>query len=167
MIVFAVAIYCVAMVLANLLAARFGPAVTPFNSFVLIGLDLALRDWLHMKIGRVSILSVICLTGIATYTMNPSAGVIAIASAISFTVAALVDMAVFYLTKGGWIRRSNISNIAGAAADSIAFPLIAFGSLLPGVVLAQFFCKVIGGTLWVVLISEMTKTNRRRIESTE
>ena len=41
------AIYIAALVIANLLVAWIGPWFSPINAFVLIGLDLSLRDKLH------------------------------------------------------------------------------------------------------------------------
>jgi len=41
------AIYIAALVVANLLVAWLGPWFSPINAFVLIGLDLSLRDKLH------------------------------------------------------------------------------------------------------------------------
>ncbi|MCZ2895188.1 hypothetical protein MTR01_14260 [Burkholderia thailandensis] len=42
-------IYIAAVVAANLSVAHFGPASTPINAFLLIGLDLAIRDRLHLN----------------------------------------------------------------------------------------------------------------------
>lgn len=44
-----VLIYISALVIANLLVAHFGPWFSPINAFLLIGLDLSLRDYLHDK----------------------------------------------------------------------------------------------------------------------
>ena len=46
MLFVAIVVYAVAMIVANLTVAAFGPAVTPINAFFLVGLDLTLRDWL-------------------------------------------------------------------------------------------------------------------------
>lgn len=140
--------YASAMVVANLLVSVFGPAITPVNAFILIGFDLAMRDWLHLRIRPLQMLALILSTGLITFVLNPSASFIAIASAVSFTAAALVDWAVFSFFKGSWSKRSNLSNIAGAAADSLLFPTIAFGVLMPQIVAMQFIAKVIGGALW-------------------
>lgn len=43
-----VIIYIFAVAAANLSVAHFGPAVTPINGLLLIGLDLAIRDRLHL-----------------------------------------------------------------------------------------------------------------------
>ena len=48
-------------------------------------------------------------------------------------------------------------DLAGALVDSIAFPTIAFGSLLWSVVFGQFTAKVAGGVLVTVLLVETRK----------
>lgn len=150
---FALLAYTAAMTLANLSVAAFGPAVTPVNAFVLIGLDLALRDWLHVRLKVWQMGLLIAFTGCLTLALNPAAGQIAVASAVAFTAAALVDWAAFARLRGGWLFRANGSNLAGAAVDSLLFPTIAFGALMPHIVLAQFVAKVAGGALWAWLLS--------------
>jgi len=150
--VYGIVIYALAMVFANLLVSWFGPAVTPINAFVLIGLDLALRDWLHMRLKTWQMGFLIIGTGLVTYLLNPDAGRIAFASSASFVVAALVDWQVFKNVAGSWFKRSNISNTAGAAVDSLLFPTIAFGGLMPEIVIAQFVAKTVGGALWAYLL---------------
>ena len=146
--IFAIVIYAAAMILANLSVAHWGPVVSPINAFVLIGLDLALRDWLHFRLKVWQMLALIAGTGALTYMLNPAAGMIAIASSVAFTAAALVDWATFLKLRGSWLYRSNGSNVAGAAVDSLLFPTLAFGALMPGIVLAQFVAKVAGGAVW-------------------
>ena len=146
--IFALIAYAVAMVAANLLVATFGPAISPINAFLLIGLDLTLRDWLHVRLKTWQMGGLIVGTGVLTYLLNPAAGMIAVASAVSFLVAALVDWAVFVKTTGSWIKRANVSNTAGAAFDSVLFPTIAFGALMPEIVAFQFIAKVAGGAMW-------------------
>lgn len=153
----AIVIYTLAMTAANLSVATFGPVSTPFNAFFLIGLDLALRDWLHVRLKPVHMGGLILATGVITYILNPEAGRIAVASAIAFTTAALADWAVFSRLKGSWMKRANGSNIAGAAVDSVIFPTIAFGGLLPQIVVMQFVAKVAGGALWAWLLAKFAK----------
>jgi len=156
MLISAVVVYAVAMTAANLSVAAFGPWVSPINAFFLIGLDLALRDWLHVRLHvrlrAWQMLTLIACTGALTYLLNPAAGTIAVASAVAFTSAALVDWAVFARLSGSWLRRSNGSNVAAAAVDSLLFPTIAFGVLLPHIVALQFIAKVCGGAAWAWLI---------------
>jgi uncharacterized PurR-regulated membrane protein YhhQ (DUF165 family) len=155
--IFALIAYAVAMVAANLLVATFGPAISPINAFLLIGLDLTLRDWLHVRLKTWQMGGLILGTGALTYLLNPAAGMIAVASAVSFLVAALVDWAVFVKTTGSWIKRANVSNTAGAAVDSLLFPTIAFGVLMPEIVALQFVAKVSGGAVWSYFLEKKLK----------
>lgn len=153
MLMIAIAVYAAAMIAANLTVAAFGPWVSPINAFLLIGLDLALRDWLHVRLRVWQMGALIAGTGVLTYLLNPAAGQIAVASSVAFTAAALVDWGAFLRLRGSWLRRANGSNVAGAAVDSLLFPTLAFGALMPGVVLAQFAAKVAGGAIWAYLLS--------------
>lgn len=146
--IFALFIYASAMTAANLLIATFGPSISPINAFFLIGLDLTLRDWLHVRLKTWQMGCLIVGTGCLTYLLNPAAGMIAVASALSFLIAALVDWFVFMKTNGSWLKRANTSNTAGAAVDSLLFPTIAFGVLMPEIVALQFVAKVCGGAIW-------------------
>lgn len=158
-----VVIYISALVAANLLVAHFGPWFSPINAFVLIGLDLALRDHLHDK-WRGNHLALrmgglIAAAGAVSYLLNPAAGMIAIASVTAFTAAMLVDALVYQtLIRKRWLVRANGSNASGAAVDSVVFPTIAFGGFMPEIVLLQFAAKVCGGAVWAWVIS---KTLRR------
>ena len=148
----AIVIYASAMTLANLSVAAFGPAISPINAFVLIGLDLALRDWLHVRLKAWQMLALICAAGALTFLLNPAAGKIAIASSVAFTAAAMVDWATFAKLRGSWLMRANGSNVAGAAVDSLIFPTLAFGALTPHIVAMQFLAKVAGGALWAFVL---------------
>lgn len=150
MMLFAILIYAAAMIAANALVLAFGPAVTPINAFFLIGLDLVLRDWLHLRLRAWQMGALIFATGIVTWMLNPAAQNIAIASAIAFVVAATADWLAFKAASGSWARRSMISNLAGAAVDSLIFPTLAFGVLMPAIVLGQFVMKVLGGIVWTL-----------------
>jgi len=154
-LVFAIFLYVAAIVLANISIFSFGPWVSPINAFFFIGLDLALRDWLHVRIDQKKMMLLITLTMFVTYALNPEAGQIALASAIAFGSAAFVDYLAFTRLRGSWLYRSNGSNIAGAFVDSIVFPTLAFGVLMPGVVLLQFFAKIAGGAVWSMLLSRI------------
>lgn len=155
MLIAAIITYASAMTLANLSIATFGVWVSPINAFLFIGLDLALRDWLQMQIKAWQMAVLIAVSGGLTYALNQDAGMIAIASAVSFTVAALVDWAVFSKITGSWFKRANVSNVAGAAVDSIAFPTIAFGVFMPEIVALQFLAKIAGGAVWTYLLGKI------------
>jgi len=153
MLTIAVLIYATAMTVANLSVAAFGPAISPLNAFVLIGLDLALRDWLHVRLKAWQMLALIVAAGALAYMLNPAAGKIAVASSVAFTAAALVDWAAFARLRGTWLFRANGSNVAGAAVDSLIFPTLAFGALMPHIVALQFVAKVAGGAIWVWVLA--------------
>ena len=155
MLTVAILIYAAAMTLANLSVAAFGPAISPVNAFVLIGLDLTLRDWLHVRLKPWQMLALIVSAGALTFLLNPAAGKIAVASSVAFAAAALVDWATFARLRGTWLFRANGSNVAGAAVDSLIFPTLAFGALMPHIVALQFVAKVAGGAMWAALLSRV------------
>ena len=149
----AVAVYFSAIVFANLSVAHFGSWFSPINSFLFIGLDLALRDRLHDDWQgrglwpRMGLL--IVGAGLVSYLLNPAAAHIAIASVVAFCAAGAVDAVVYHwLRNRPYLQRSNGSNVGGALADSILFPAIAFGAFLPHIVALQFAAKVGGGFIW-------------------
>jgi uncharacterized PurR-regulated membrane protein YhhQ (DUF165 family) len=152
-----VGIYASAIIIANLLVAKFGPSVTPINSFFLIGLDLALRNFLSFKMTQWQMALMIIGTGLLSYFVNPAAGIIAVASSTAFILAALADWITFNAVSGQWLKRNLAGNSVGAFVDSIVFPTIAFGNLMPVIVLAQFMAKVTGGTIWGYLINRKIK----------
>lgn len=153
MTLIALAIYATAMTVANLLVAAFGPGITPINAFVLIGLDLSLRDWLHYRLSPWQMGVLIAATGLLSYVLNPAAGRIAVASSVAFAVSALADWLAFRRLSGSWMRRANGSNIIGAAVDSALFPTLAFGAVMPWIVAGQFAAKVCGGVVWAWAIN--------------
>jgi len=151
--------YAFSMTAANLSVAAFGPLVTPLNAFLFIGLDLVLRDWLHVRLRFYQMAGLIFVSGLLTYLLNPATEIIAIASTTAFTLAALSDWAIFSRLKGSWPFRVNASNVGGAAVDSIVFPAIAFGAFLPHIIIVQFLAKVFGGFLWSLILRHEQPTN--------
>ena len=158
MLILAIVIYAAAMTAANLSVAHFGPASIPVNAFVLIGLDLTLRDWLQVRLKPWQLLALIGASGCITYGLNADAGRFAVASAAAFTLAALADWAVFVRIPGPWFTRSNGSNVAGALVDSLVFPAIAFGGLDQVLVAKMFAAKVLGGFVWSSLLATRVRS---------
>lgn len=155
MLIVAILIYSFAIILANLSVQFFGPLVSPINSFLLIGLDLTLRDWLHVRMKAWQMGVLIVATGLLTYLANQDAWMIAVASSCAFTVAALSDWATFSVLRGSWLFRSNGSNVVGAAMDSFIFPTLAFGVLMPNIVVLQFVAKIGGGMVWSLILVKL------------
>lgn len=148
-----IALYLVAIVIANITIALYGPTVSIINAFVLIGLDLTARDKLHdawRGRGLLWKMALLIVAGSAiSWLLNRDAGPIAIASFVAFASAATIDALAYHLLRNReWFARVNSSNVLGAAADSLVFPTLAFGGLLPLVTLGQFAAKVFGGALW-------------------
>jgi queuosine precursor transporter len=148
-----VVLYLVAIVLANLSVAAWGPSVVIINAFLFIGLDLTARDHLHDAWRGNNLLikmtALIASGSILSWALNHDAGPIALASFVAFAAAAAVDTAVYHLM-GAYPRwlRINGSNVPSAFVDSLIFPTLAFGSFLWPIVLGQFAAKVLGGFVW-------------------
>ena len=146
-------VYVAAICAANISVFVFGPAVTIINAFLFIGLDMGLRDLLHVQLGMWRMIGLSVLAGVISYAVNPAAGVIAVASVAAFIAAAVVDAFVFQaMHRRSWMQRANGSNLFAAAADSLTFPTIAFGGFIPAIVLGQFVAKVAGGFIWSLVL---------------
>ncbi len=152
-----IGIYLGAIVVANLVLLWFGPVASIYNAFILIGLDLTLRDKLHDQWHGKQLwwkmLALICGGSAITIALNWDALSIALASSTAFLVSGIGDALVYSgLRKHKFLIRSNGSNIAGSAIDSIVFPTMAFGVFMPEIVLGQFFAKIFGGAIWSFII---------------
>ncbi len=153
-----VAVYLVSIVAANLLIVWLGKWMSVVNAFLFIGLDLVTRDLLHdawhgrrlaLKMGAL-----IATGSLLSWLLNRDAAQIAIASFVAFALAATTDTVVYSIAvRRGWpwLQRSNGSNIASAAVDSLVFPTIAFGGLQPALTILQFVAKTMGGFLWSII----------------
>lgn len=167
-----VPVYLAAITAANLSLAHWGPRAAIYNAFLFVGLDLVCRDRLHDAWARTKAgtldrsglwtrLGMLVATGSAlSYGLSRllelgppgQAAKIALASALAFACAFAADAIVYQAARRlSWLERSNLSNVAGAAADSVAFQTAAFGWSFP-LIFAQFTAKVAGGLLWSLLI---------------
>ena len=155
-------IYLTAIVVANLTLLWFGPVASIYNAFILIGLDLSLRDKLHDQWqGKnlwLKMLILICGGSAITVALNWDALPIAIASATAFLAAGIGDALLYAkLRNYKFLIRSNGSNVVGSALDSIIFPTMAFGVLMPEIVIAQFLAKIFGGGIWSYILLKVKK----------
>lgn len=155
-----VVVYVAAIVAANLSVAAWGPWVSPINAFLLIGLDLSLRDHLHDQwMGKNLMLrmgALIAASGAISYVLNPASGMIAIASVVAFTAGGLTDALIYQsLIRRDYLVRSNASNAGGAIVDSFMFPTLAFGAFLPTIVALQIAAKISGGFLWSLALRRL------------
>lgn len=151
-----VIMYLVAIILANLTVAAFGPNMAIINAFLFIGLDLTARDRLHDAWRGNNLLpkmaTLIAAGSVLSWLLNRDAGQIALASFVAFATAATVDAIVYHLL-GKYPRwlRINGSNIPSALVDSLVFPTLAFGGFMPFIVLGQFLAKTLGGFVWSLI----------------
>lgn len=148
------ATYVSSICAANALVWWLGPWWSPFNSLLLIGLDLSLRDTIHERCGFTGSIVLVAVGGAVSYVLNPAAGQIALASVIAFTASGIADGAAYQsLIKRRSAVKMNASNAVGAIVDSLLFPTIAFGDFMPGIVALQFGAKVIGGAMYAFLLT--------------
>lgn len=154
-----IGLYLMAIVLANLSVAHFGPSVAVLNAFLFIGLDITARDQLHERWQGVhlrrNMAALIVAGSLLSWVLNHNAGRIALASMIAFALAASVDTLVYTLLhERAKFIKVNGSNVFSAAVDSITFPALAFGfPLLYGVMIGQFVAKIVGGFVWSVILA--------------
>lgn len=158
-------VFCAAIVAANLLVGWLGPKATPFIAFFLIGLDLSLRDKIHEVwhgkglIWKMSLLVIVA--GAITYLMNQGAGRIAVASVAAFMGAMVADALVyerFFHHKTFY--KMNYSNIVSAAVDTFLFITIAFGELMPAIMILQYLAKTVGGAFWAFIVTRYFMAER-------
>lgn len=154
-----VCLYLLAIVMANLSSAYFGPSASIINAFLFIGLDLTSRDKLHdawSGRGMVWKMGLLILIGsFISWALNRNAGIIAFASMIAFSVAAITDTVIYqFLRDRTYMVKVNGSNLFSSLVDSLIFPTIAFGGFMPLITLGQFAAKVAGGALWAYVLKE-------------
>lgn len=152
-----VPLYLAVIVAANVTIATYGPSAAIVVAAVFIGADLTLRDRLHDRWdGRslvIRMAALIVAGGVLSWTLNASAGPVAVASTVAFVLSAAADAVVYAsLHRRSWFLRANGSNLVGSGVDSLVFPTIAFGGFLPAVVVGQFVAKAVGGAAWAVVL---------------
>lgn len=157
-----IVLYLLAVVLANLTIAYFGPIATPIVGFVCIGLDLTARDTLHERWRGNGLwpkmFALIATGSLLSFLINYDAGRIALASMLSFLFAGLADAIVYHvLGDKSRFLRINGSNVVSATVDSIAFPTIAFGTFIPWVVVGQLVAKTFGGLVWSLILTRFKR----------
>jgi len=130
-----------------------GPCLIPVgfglmapSGVLFIGLSLVLRDWLYEVAGKTWVFAGILIG--AMLSLLTSDPFVAIASASAFTLAELLDTAVYTkIRKAGVALAIVASGIIGAVVDSVAFNYLAFASLefSAGNALAKIYASVLVG----------------------
>lgn len=149
----AVVLFLSAIVAANLAVATYGQAALVITAWIVIPFDMLTRDLLHerWRNDRLALRmgALVLLGGAITILLSSSTWRVAVGSCLAFALAMGVNSIVFErLIERTRFRRMTASNAAAAIVDSIAFPLIAFGTLDPVLSLAQASSKTLGGVAW-------------------
>jgi len=155
--VLTVIVYLLAACAANVGVTVFGQAALPVTAFVLIPFDLTARDLLHDRWQGNHVLIRMCLLvavgSFLSWLACSGSARIAISSAISFAIAGVVDTVVYQIARIKNRKvKVNVSNLASSTADSLVFPLLAFGSLSAMIFVTQLSSKFFGGLLWSHLL---------------
>jgi len=155
-----ISIYLLAIILANLIITQFGVNSVYIVAFILIGLDLTSRDFLHeyWKIGKWWKMGLLIGVGsLISWLLNKDAGMVAIASCSAFASAAILDTISYQILKNkDYLIKVNGSNLISAFADSFIFIAIAFG-ISWEVILLQYVSKFVGGFMWSLLLKKFRK----------
>lgn len=150
--------YLAAIVAANLSVEHWGPQAVIYNGFLFLGLDFTSRDALHDAWrGRLvrNMALLICAGSLLSYAVNRDTARIALASAVAFGAAAVVDTIAYHLLRNRtWYERANQSNIASAAVDSIVFPTLAFGAFSFPLAFGLWCSKLAGGVAWSFVLAK-------------
>jgi len=137
--------------LANWLVEEYGIVPVGFGleapaGVYAAGLAFTLRDITQRLLGFKAVVIAI-LVGAGLSWVITDIQRIAIASAVAFALSETLDLIIYTLVKTyGWLRAVAASNVVGIVADSIAFLLIAFGSL-------TFLWGQIVGKMWMTLVA--------------
>ncbi|MEV6932281.1 VUT family protein [Dactylosporangium sp. NPDC051485] len=120
-----VLVFIAAVVAANSLTARYGLIPVGFGltaaaGTAAAGLTLLARDWVHQTAGRPTVLA--CIGTGAVFSATPAGPRLAIASAVAFLVAELLDLLVYQrLRDRGMLRAALASNAVSIPVDSLLF----------------------------------------------
>ena len=152
-----VALYLGAIIAANITVAIWGPRISVLNAFLFIGFNITSRDKLHDSWHGKNLkrnMFLLILAG-SVLSLILGAGRIAIASFVAFAISESLDAISYNLLRDkNKLLQINGSNIVSASADSILFPLLAFGwPPLLAIMLGQFLAKVFGGAIWSIILN--------------
>lgn len=160
-----VLLYLLAIVGANFVVAHWGQAALPFTAWVLIPFDLVTRDVLHERwsngggtawVWRMALL--IATGSVLTTALSWDAKQIALASCCAFALAGLINAGVYHLLRErSRFVRMNVSNLFASVADSIVFPVVAFGiaNTSGWLCVGQAASKFFGGLFWAWLFVKL------------
>lgn len=153
---------------ADLLVAHFGQWALVFTSWVLIPLDLVLRDLLHDAwksesnfLLRMSLL--VMSASVMSYLINSGAGPVALASFLAFSAAGIAATIVYQvLLNKPRLVKMNVANAISSVIDSIVFPVVAFNGFNLALSSTQAASKFLGGLVWSVFFVVVLKKGLKK-----
>jgi uncharacterized PurR-regulated membrane protein YhhQ (DUF165 family) len=154
------------VVLANWLVSAFGLIPAGFGLLVpagtyAAGLALCLRDLLHDSGGVRGVLGAIAVGIVVSFLLGD--GRIALASAVAFGLAELLDLAVYApLRRRAWKTAVIASNAVGAVVDTLVFLPLAGFLLTFATVGGQLLVKAVWVTATFLLLTEGVRRFRPR-----
>jgi uncharacterized PurR-regulated membrane protein YhhQ (DUF165 family) len=154
------------VVLANWLVSAFGLIPAGFGLLVpagtyAAGLALCLRDLLHDSGGVRWVLGAIAVGIVVSFLLGD--GRIALASAVAFGLAELLDLAVYApLRRRAWKTAVVASNAVGAVVDTLVFLSLAGFPLTFATVGGQLLVKAVWVTATFLLLTEGVRRFRPR-----
>lgn len=154
--------YLITLVSANLIVKHFGAPGLWFSSALLIPFDFICRAIFHESWkGKKLVANLLLLTvvsGIVTFIINHEALNIALAS-FAGIVAVQIFAGIFYqmFMQKSYFFKVNLSDLIAIIVDSIAFQLVAFGTVNFEVTGGQMLIKAVGGLFWFYVIFKILK----------
>jgi uncharacterized PurR-regulated membrane protein YhhQ (DUF165 family) len=154
-----VVLYLLSVIAANLIVTALGPSVSIITAFFAIGLSLTTRDKIHELWHNKGLfwkmLLLIMSGGIISVALNLNSWRIGLASCVAFIVSEGIDTIIYQLFyKKEYAIKVSASNVCASLSDSLVFPTLAFGSIMPLIILGQFIAKVAGGALWMLILKK-------------
>lgn len=154
--------YAATITAANLLTQHYGPipvgpGLTATAGTYAAGAALLLRDAMQDTTGPRWVFAGI-LTGAALTAVT--APTLAVASAVAFLLAEVLDMAVYTpLRARGWARAALASGIVGSVVDTFVFLALAGFPVTAGTVGGQ----LVGKALWATLLPVLAVLTVRQV----
>lgn len=138
-----------------------GPCLIPVgfglsapSGVLMVGVALALRDYVHHESGWKVAVVAIGLGGLLSFAF--AAPALALASGLAFVLSELADLAVYApLARRRLVMAVLASGLVGAVIDSAAFLWVAFGSL-------DYLAGQVLGKAWIAIAAAMIITARTR-----
>jgi uncharacterized PurR-regulated membrane protein YhhQ (DUF165 family) len=162
--VLALTVYTLAIVAANWTTTHYGLVPVGFGLITTAGtyaagLALLLRDVVQDACGWRWVLAGIATGALLTAVTSPA---LAVASAVAFLLAELLDMAVYTpLRDRGWARAALASGLVGALVDTYAFLALAGFPITGQTVGGQLVGKALWATALPVFVVLVVRQVRR------